>query len=100
MERPSIGGFFGVGTSRRLIQGLVSAGRNNLTLIANDTSFPGIAIGKLIANLVVTELAVIELAPEGLVLKERAPGVLVAPILAATGARLLVPESVPEMELA
>ena len=38
-----IGGFFGVGTPQRLIQGLVSAGRKDLTVIANDTSFPGIA---------------------------------------------------------
>jgi acetate CoA/acetoacetate CoA-transferase alpha subunit len=33
-----------------LIQGLVSAGRKNLTVIANDTAFPGIAIGNLIAG--------------------------------------------------
>ncbi len=45
-----IGGFFGVGTPRRLIEGLVSAGRKDLTVIANDTAFPGIAIGKLIAG--------------------------------------------------
>ncbi len=51
-------------------------------------------------NLVVTDLAVIEPTPEGLVLRERAPGVPVADILAATGARLFVPESVPEMYLA
>ena len=51
-------------------------------------------------NLVVTDLAVIEPTPDGLVLRERAPDVSVAEILAATGARLLVPESVPEMQLA
>jgi acetate CoA/acetoacetate CoA-transferase alpha subunit len=51
-----IGGFFGVGTPRRLIQGLVSAGRKNLTVIANDTAFPGIAIGDLIASLMVKRL--------------------------------------------
>jgi acetate CoA/acetoacetate CoA-transferase alpha subunit len=51
-----IGGFFGVGTPRRLIQGLVSAGRKGLTVIANDTAFPGIAIGKLIAGRMVKRL--------------------------------------------
>ena len=51
-------------------------------------------------NLVVTNLAVIEPTPDGLVLRERAPDVSLAEILAATGARLLVPESVPEMQLA
>ena len=50
-------------------------------------------------SLMVTELAVIEPTEAGLVLKERAPGVPVATILAATGAPLLVPEHVPEMKL-
>jgi acetate CoA/acetoacetate CoA-transferase beta subunit len=43
-------------------------------------------------SLVVTELAVIEPTEAGLALKERAPGVPVAAILAATEAPLLVPE--------
>ena len=50
-------------------------------------------------SLVVTELAVIEPIEAGLVLKERAPSVPVAAILAATEAALLVPEQVPEMPL-
>ena len=36
-----IGGFFGVGTPDRLIRGLVAAGRSGLTVISNDTGFPG-----------------------------------------------------------
>jgi acetate CoA/acetoacetate CoA-transferase beta subunit len=51
-------------------------------------------------SLVVTELAVIEPSEAGLVLKERAPGVPVEAVLAATAAPLLVPEHVPEMQLA
>ena len=43
-----IGSFLGVGSPHRLIQGLVSAGRKGLTLIANDTHHPGLGIGKLI----------------------------------------------------
>ena len=50
-------------------------------------------------TLVVTELAVIEPTPEGLVLRERAPRVSVEAVRAATGAALLVPEPVPEMVL-
>jgi acetate CoA/acetoacetate CoA-transferase beta subunit len=49
---------------------------------------------------VVTDLAVIEPTAMGLVLRERAPGVSVKEILAATEAALLVPEDVPEMRLA
>lgn len=51
-------------------------------------------------SLIVTDLAVIEPGPEGLVLRERAPGVRVQDIVAATEARLSVPEHVPEMLLA
>jgi acetate CoA/acetoacetate CoA-transferase alpha subunit len=44
-----IGGFFGVGSPDRLIQGLIDAGRRDLTIISNDTAFPGVGVGKLIA---------------------------------------------------
>jgi acetate CoA/acetoacetate CoA-transferase beta subunit len=48
-------------------------------------------------SLVVTELAVIEPTDEGLVLKERAPGVSIEMIIAGTEASLIVPSHVPEM---
>jgi acetate CoA/acetoacetate CoA-transferase beta subunit len=50
-------------------------------------------------NLVVTELAVIEPTDDGLVLKETAPGVTVDDVISATEAKLLVPESVPSMDI-
>jgi acetate CoA/acetoacetate CoA-transferase alpha subunit len=43
-----IGGFMGVGSPIRLIDELVRQGKGNLTIIANDTARPGVAIGKLI----------------------------------------------------
>lgn len=48
-------------------------------------------------DLVVTDLAVLRPTEAGLVLQERAPGVTVAQILAASAARLIVPDRVPEM---
>lgn len=51
-------------------------------------------------DLVVTDLAVIAPTEAGLELRERAPGVSVADILAATEAELIVPADVPEMALA
>ena len=36
-----IGGFFGVGSPHRLIQGLAAARRKGLMVIANDTAYPG-----------------------------------------------------------
>jgi len=43
-----IGGFMGVGSPHRLIDALVAASKRNLTIIANDTAMPGVAIGKLV----------------------------------------------------
>jgi acetate CoA/acetoacetate CoA-transferase alpha subunit len=43
-----IGGFMGVGSPNRVIDELVRQGRRELTVIANDTAFPGKGIGKLI----------------------------------------------------
>ena len=51
-------------------------------------------------DLVVTDLAVIEPTATGLTLRERAPGVSVEDIRAATEAALVIPDDVPEMILA
>jgi acetate CoA/acetoacetate CoA-transferase alpha subunit len=44
-----IGGFMGVGSPHRIISALVARGAKNLTIIANDTARPGVAIGKLVS---------------------------------------------------
>jgi 3-oxoacid CoA-transferase subunit B len=46
---------------------------------------------------VVTELAVLEVAPKGFKLLERAPGVSVEEIIQATEADLIIEGEVPEM---
>jgi acetate CoA/acetoacetate CoA-transferase alpha subunit len=43
-----IGGFMGVGTPEPIIDELVRQEKRDLIVIANDTAFPGVAIGKLI----------------------------------------------------
>ncbi len=48
---------------------------------------------------IVTELAVLEITPDGFLLKERAPGVTVEEIVSKTAGRLVVPDHVPEMQL-
>ena len=48
---------------------------------------------------IVTDLAVLNVTPEGFLLMERAPGVSVEEIKARTSGRLIVPEKVPEMAL-
>lgn len=47
---------------------------------------------------IVTNLAVLEVTPEGFLLLERAPGVSVETIRQATEGKLIVPDEVPEME--
>ena len=45
-------------------------------------------------NLIVTEMAVIEVTKEGLVLKELGPEATVEEVVAATGAKLIIPEDI------
>lgn len=42
------GGFMGVGSPDRIIAALVARGARGLTVIGNDTAFPGVGVGKLI----------------------------------------------------
>lgn len=50
-------------------------------------------------DLIVTELAVIEPTADGLVLRELAPGVTVQQVVAATAAKLIIPENVKFMAI-
>ena len=47
---------------------------------------------------IVTDMAVLDVTAEGFLLRERAPGVSVADIRAATAGRLVVPDVVPEIK--
>jgi 3-oxoacid CoA-transferase subunit B len=48
---------------------------------------------------VITDLAVIDVTPDGFTLRETAPGVTVDDVLAATEAPLTLPDAVPDMAL-
>lgn len=45
-----IGGFLGVGTPEKLVDGVLGKNVRNLTVIANDTALPDKGIGKLVVN--------------------------------------------------
>lgn len=45
-------------------------------------------------NLIITEMAVIEITKDGLVLKELGPEATVEEVIAATGAKLIIPENI------
>jgi len=55
--------------------------------------------GLACVDTIVTDLAVIDVTPEGLVLRETAPGWSAEEVQARTEARLIVRGSVPQMNL-
>ncbi len=77
-----------VAGARRVIVAMEHATRDGGAKILNRCTLP--LTGARVVNLIVTEMAVIEVTPEGLVLKERAEDTTVDAIRAATEAELLV----------
>ncbi|GGJ20762.1 3-oxoacid CoA-transferase subunit B [Neoroseomonas lacus] len=85
-----------VAGARRVVIAMQHAAKGTAKIVPELTLPPTAARP---VSLVVTDLAVIEPTPEGLVLRERAPGVSVEQILALTTAPLILPDTVPEMTL-
>jgi acetate CoA/acetoacetate CoA-transferase beta subunit len=85
-----------VAGARRVVIAMQHTARGEPKIV-RELSLPATAVRRV--TLVVTEMAVIEPTDDGLVLRERAPGVTVEAILAATGAPLRVEGRVPEMRL-
>jgi 3-oxoacid CoA-transferase subunit B len=65
--------------------------------IVSSLTFPITALGKV--NLIVTDLAVIEVIPQGLLLKEIFPGITVEQLQSVTEPRLIISPQLKEMEL-
>lgn len=60
--------------------------------ILEECTFPLTAVG--VVDLIITELGVMEITPDGIVLTEVAPGVSLEQVQAATGAKLIVSEKI------
>ncbi|MZQ96430.1 MAG: 3-oxoacid CoA-transferase subunit A [Acidaminobacter sp.] len=107
-----IGGFLGCGTPERMIDKLVELGIKDLTIIANDTSFPDKGLGKLIVSKQVKKAIVshigtnketgrqmtegeteVVLVPQGTLIEQiRAGGVGLGGVLTPTGLGTIVEE--------
>lgn len=94
----SIGGAMDLATgARRLIVAMEHTTKSGEPRILPECTYP--LTGAACVDLIVTDLAVIEVTPDGLVLREVAPGTSVQDVLRCTAARLRVPDHVPEMSL-
>ncbi|MFG1297137.1 3-oxoacid CoA-transferase subunit B [Xanthobacter variabilis] len=94
---PGMGGAMDlVAGAKSVIVAMVHAAKGDPKIVPECT-LPLTAARRV--TLVVTEMAVIKPTDDGLVLLERGPGVSVEQILAATSAKLIIPDDVPEMEL-
>lgn len=95
---PGMGGAMDLVTgAARVVVAMQHAAKGQSKIVPNLT-LPITALRQV--DLVVTDLAVIEPTVAGLLLRERAPGVSLEEIRAATAAALVIPDTVPEMTLA
>jgi 3-oxoacid CoA-transferase subunit B len=87
-----------VAGAKRVVVTMQHVSKDGASKVLKTCSLP--LTGVKVVNRVITELAVIDVTKTGLALVERAPGVTVEQIVAATEAKLAVPKDVPEMSAA
>jgi 3-oxoacid CoA-transferase subunit B len=79
-----------VAGARRVVVTMLHAAKDGSSKILKKCTLP--LTGKKVVDLIITDLAVMEVTPQGLRLREVAPGVTVDEILKSTDAELLVEE--------
>ncbi len=83
--------------ARKLFIAMEHITRDGEYKIVKELSYPATALGKV--NMLFTDLAVIEITPKGMVLKEVAPGLTAADVQSVTEPRLIISPDLKEMAL-
>ena len=81
--------------ARKVIVATLHNGPDGSPKIVEQCKLPLTGAKKV--KLIVSEIAVMEVTPEGLLLKEVAPGITPDEVQARTGCKLIIPENVPVM---
>jgi 3-oxoacid CoA-transferase subunit B len=85
-----------VASSDNIIVAMTHTNRSGKSKLLKKCSLPITGINCI--SKIVSDLAVIEVSPEGFVLLERAPGVSVSDIVKSTDANLIINGDIPEMK--
>jgi 3-oxoacid CoA-transferase subunit B len=83
--------------AKRVIVMMEHVAKGNAHKIVQSCSLP--LTGKRVVQKIITDLATIDITPQGMVLREVAPGVTVDDVQAATGPKLQVPMPPTEMKI-
>ncbi|MBI4801645.1 MAG: 3-oxoacid CoA-transferase subunit B [Elusimicrobia bacterium] len=93
---PGMGGAMDLAVgAKRIIVTMTHTDKDGAPKILKECTFP--LTGRRCVSLIVTDLAVIRITPEGLVIEETAPGFTAAEIQQATGAKLKISPSLKEI---
>jgi 3-oxoacid CoA-transferase subunit B len=86
-----------VASAQNIIVAMMHTNKKGESKLLTKCTLPITGLGCV--KKVVTELAVLDITPQGFLLREVAPGVSVEQVKNATAGRLVVPENVPQMQI-